>query len=175
MQLLLKRSQSAGSVGRITFDLWARIELSSEERELLTKYRAHNAILSEGDAQRDLTRAAKYGAGLGLLVAILAYPILGTGPGMSLSLGILAFAVLTYGIYQQIREEIRISDILSGRRFACRSVLALMAKERIVTTMAIEFRHFLEAMKTWGGAEAIDIEPEEKPTVRVLEPRHAAA
>jgi hypothetical protein len=133
------------------------------------------AILSEGNPQRDLIRAAKYGAGLGLLIAILAYPVLGVGPGTSLLLGVLAFVGATYVIYQQIREEIRVSDILTGRSFACRSVITLIEKERTITEMAVVFRHLLEAMKTWGEAEAIAIEPEQKPTVQVLEPRHAAA
>ncbi len=42
--------------------------------------------------------------------------------------------------------------------------------------MAVVFRRFLEAMKTWGGAEVINIEPERDPTVRrIEEPARAAA
>ena len=174
MQLLLKRSQSSDP-GRVRFDLWAQFEVSDDEKALLDKYRARDAILSEGDAKRDLIRAAKYAAILAVLILFLAPAFLGTTLSTAFGLGVLAFAVGTYGIYQQIREEIRVSDILTGRSFACRSVLTLMEKERTITEMAVVFRQFLEAMKNWGGAEAIAIEPEHKPTMRVLEPRHAAA
>ena len=39
MQLLLKRSQSEGSLGRITFDLWAKSEVTEEEQALLKRSR----------------------------------------------------------------------------------------------------------------------------------------
>ena len=175
MQLLLKRAQYSDGLGFVRFKLWAKFELTGEEDELLTRYHARKAVLSEGDPQRDLIRSAKYAAGLALLAFVLLYAVQGTGLGRSLLIGLAAFAELTYCIYQQIREEIRVSDIIAGRHFACRSVLTLIEKERTVTEMAVVFRQFLEAMKTWGGAEAIDIEPAHKPTVRVLEPRHAAA
>ncbi len=56
MQLLVKRGQSAGALGRITFDLWAKFEVTEEEQALLAKYNARNAILSEGNPWRDLRR-----------------------------------------------------------------------------------------------------------------------
>src|SRR5215210_7098502 len=102
MQLLLKRNQTSGSLSRVTFDLWARFELTDDEDALINRYHVRKAILSEGNPQRDLIRAAKYGAGLGLLIAVLAYPVLGVGPGTSLLLGVLAFVGATFVIYQQI-------------------------------------------------------------------------
>ncbi len=159
MQLLLRRSQKEGALG-IKFDLWAKFEVTEEEQELLSKYRVHHAILSEGDPPHDLKRAAKYAAGLGLLVYLLAFIFLARG---ALLLGVLAFAAATYFIYQQMREEIRVSDILDGRTFACRSVVTLMQKEATVSEMAVVFRRFLEAMKTWGGAEVMTCAPELAP------------
>jgi len=52
--------------------------------------------------------------------------------------------VLSFVIYQQIREQILVSDILAGRSFACHSVLTLMEKEKTVTERAVVFRRFLE-------------------------------
>ncbi len=56
MQLLVKRGQSDGTLGRVTFDLWAKFEVTEEEQALLAKYNARNAILSEGNPWRDLRR-----------------------------------------------------------------------------------------------------------------------
>jgi hypothetical protein len=173
MQLLLKRSQKAGVGGRIKFDLWAKFELTAEEQALIDKYQVRNAILDEGNTRRDLIRAFKYAIGVGILALIL---LDGVGVSLSPGLMVLGFAALTYAIYQQIREQIRVSDILTGRTFTCRSVLTLMEKERTITQMAVVFRQFLEAMKTWGGAEVINIEPALAPTVRVIEePARAAS
>jgi phage shock protein PspC (stress-responsive transcriptional regulator) len=184
MQLLLTRNQTS-LFGYVKFHLWAKIELSREEKELITNYRVSKAILSDGDWQRDLLLSFKYAAVLGVVAAIASYfdwiPIASQlgfrfiGLGGAAITGLITFAVATYVIYNQIREEIRISDILDGRLFRCRSVLTLIAKERILTVMAHDFREFLEAMKTWGGSEVIPIEPGQKPTLRVIEPRHAAA
>jgi hypothetical protein len=173
MQLLLKRSQKEDVLKRIKFDLWAKFELTAEEQALIDKYQVSNAILDEGSTRRDVMRALKYAAGLGLLALLLMGVMrVSLGPGLM----VLGFAALTYAIYQQIREQIRVSDILTGRTFVCRSVVTLMGKERTLTEMAVVFRRFLEAMKTWGGAEIIDIEPERPPTVRVVEaPAHAAS
>jgi hypothetical protein len=174
MQLLLQRSQSEGTLGRIKFALWAKFELAADEQALIDKYRASNAILSEGDRIRDLKRAALYGAGLAILGALL-FRALGLGLPQAVLLGLLAFAAAACGIYQQIREEIRVSDILAGRSFSCRSVVTLMEKEKTVTDMAVVFRRFLEAMKDWGGKEIIDIAPDQEPVLRTIEPPHAAA
>ena len=173
MQLLLKRNQSAGAMSRPTFKLWAQFELTEEEQALIDRYRVHRAVLSEGDPERDLTTSAKRAAVLAVMVTIVA--VTQVSPYEALTWGLAAFAAGTYLIYQQIREEIRVSDLLTGRSFSCRSVMTLIEKERTVTDMAVVFRQFLEAMKTWGGAEVVQIEPREKPTVRVVEPRHAAA
>ncbi len=56
MQLLVKRGQSEGALGQVTFDLWAKFEVTEEEQTLLAKYNARNAILSEGNPWRDLRR-----------------------------------------------------------------------------------------------------------------------
>jgi hypothetical protein len=181
MQLLLKRSQYDTGAGRINFTLWAKFQLTKEEEELVVHYRVRMAVLSPGDPRRDLNRAMKYAALPALLVPILLsflQPFLGFGMASittSLSAGIIAFIVLTYLIYQQIREEIRVDDILAGRSFKCKSVLTLIEKERTITEMAVIFRHLLEAMKTWGGTEALEIELAQKHALRLLEPKHAAA
>ncbi len=78
-------------------------------------------------------------------------------------------------LYHQFREEVRVSDILDGRHFFCRSVVKLMAKEQEVAEMAHAFRHLLEAMKNWGGREIIELEPYKEPALRMIEPPQGEA
>lgn len=165
MQLLLKRSQSPGPLGRIKFDLWAKFELSPEEQALIDRYKVSGAVLSEGNTIRDLKRAGVYGALVGLLV----------GAFVSFAAAPLAFAVATFAIYHKIRERITVKDILAGRLFACSSVITLLEKEDTISNMAGQFRRFLDVMKNWGGKEVIDIEPNQAPVLRLIEPPDAAA
>ncbi len=71
MQLLVKRGQSDGALGRVTFDLWAKFEVTEEEQALLAKYNARNAILSEGNPWRDLRRGLLLGAAAGFVAYLL--------------------------------------------------------------------------------------------------------
>jgi hypothetical protein len=174
MELLFRRGQSDDSWRRPKFDLWAKFEITPVEEDLILKYRVRNAILSEGDMRRDLFRALRYAA-LATAAVVLFAMITGMFPSVVLGLGILAYPVSTFIIYHQIREEIRVSDILDGRPFACRSVVTLMEKEETVKRMAVAFRHLLEALKNWGGSEIVEITPERPPTLKLVEPRDAAA
>lgn len=50
MKLIIKRSQDTGFMGGTSFILEARAELSSEEKALIDKYKAHKEVLySVGD------------------------------------------------------------------------------------------------------------------------------
>lgn len=189
MQLLIQRGQRASRLeplGRPVFKLWAKFELEKEEDALIQKYKVRQAVLTEGDMRLELLRAGRYSllvrrelriAGMYGLVAGMAAGVFffpdDFMPGVGL--GFLIFIVSTYLIYQNIREQVRVSDILDGRFFTCRSVVTLMAKEQEIAEMAHAFRHLLEAMKNWGGKELIELKPYQAPAMRVIEPPQAAA
>jgi hypothetical protein len=40
----------------------------------------------------------------------------------------------------------------------------------MITVLAVIFRHYLEAMKTWGGREIVDIDADALPRLRLIEP-----
>ncbi len=82
---------------------------------------------------------------------------------------LLQFLVLTYGIYEQIREKISVGDVLDGRYFKCRSVVMLAGKEQLMNNLSVIFCRFLEAMKTWGGQEIIQLDPYNLPEIRIVE------
>lgn len=162
MQLLIQRGQ------RIIifpfFDLWAKFELNNEEDALIAKYRVRKFILVQGKPLQRL-----FAAILGIIVAgvlaVIAQIYLG-----ALLITILVFVGGAILLYHQFREQVRVSDILDGRHFICRSVVKLILKEQEVAEMAHAFRHLLEAMKNWGGREIIELEPYKQPALRMLEP-----
>ncbi len=183
MRLFFQRRQKKTLRGFYRFRLWARFDLAHEEQELVRKYRVEDTILSEGDPPRDLKRAAWRAGPIALLVALLVYGyspfslggvvIWGVTPAVLA--GLVSFVVLAWLIYHQIREEIRVRDILTGRVFTCRSVLRLVEKEELLIVMAAKFRYFLETMKTWDTEEMVLIEPPPKPGLRLDLPQRAAA
>src|SRR5215212_3881206 len=174
MELLFRRGQSPAATGTIKFDLWAKFDVTEEESALINKYSVRNAILSEGNTRRDAFRALRYGVLLTIAVTVVT-SALRFNAGLVFLAGLISLTVGSYLIYQQIREQILVSDILEGREFVCRSVVTLIEKEELLKRMALSFRHLLEAMRTWGGTQVIEITPERAPTLKLVEPSDAAA
>jgi hypothetical protein len=146
------------------FDLWAKFELNLEEETLIAKYQVRKHILVEGKSLQRW-KAAIFGIIIAGVIAAIVHNFFGV---QLITLSV--FVLGAYFLYHQFREEVRVSDILDGRHFACRSVVKLMLKEQEVAEMAHAFRHLLEAMKNWGGREIIELEPYKEPTLRMLEP-----
>jgi hypothetical protein len=170
MQLLIQRGQR-DSIMSPVFHLWAKFELKDEELALLDKYKMNKAIITEGNTRRDVIKSAIYGAILAMVAYLLISIFADNASGLILVFGI---PILTYLIYNRIRERIKVNDIINGRSFSCHSISTLMEKEQAITKTAVMFREFLEAMKTWGGKEVIEIEPDTQPKLRVIEQPHAA-
>jgi hypothetical protein len=163
MQLMIQRGQRMIVIFPV-FKLWAKFELNSEEEALIAKYRVRKYILVEGKYWQRFRAAL-----LGIIVAgLFAAVVQHTIDIQQFSLAV--WAICSYLLYHQFREEIRVSDILDGRHFTCRSIVKLMLKEQEVAEMAHAFRHLLEAMKNWGGREIIELEPYKQPILRLLEP-----
>jgi hypothetical protein len=173
MQLLLSRKQSPHWTGGMQFSLWARFKLTAEEDALIRKYQVRNAIVSLGNTRRDIRLAALYALPVPLLVFLIFSNVYGFGGVWFITLVLYGAAV--WAIYNQIREQIKISDIIEGRDFACRSVLLLLEKEEMLLDMAVRFRRFLEYMKTWGGREAVPIELIGTRGTQMIERRDEAA
>ena len=155
MQLLLSRKQSQGFSGP-KFQLWAKFELTEEEEALINHYKVRDAVVTPGNTRRDIRIAALCALPIGLICLVRfvsVYRLAG-----SLLLAMLCFGIAMSFIYNQIRERIKIADIIAGRSFSCRSVVTLLEKEEMLVDMAVQFRRFLEYMKTWGGREVIPIE-----------------
>jgi hypothetical protein len=170
MTLLFKRNQKMVLMGRIKFQLWAKFDLTPEEKSLLDKYQADNAVVSFGDpktALRNWRIALIAGAILGILIGFIYLAVIGMSGSLPFTL--IAMGACIYLIHHQIREVIFVSDIISGRHFTCDSVMTLIEKENLLFDTAGKFVRFLEEMKNWGGAAIITVEPDKAPKVDFVE------
>jgi hypothetical protein len=187
MDLLLQRSQKE-RVRRMRFELWAKFELNRNEKLLMNKYQPESALLSEDDPAsraRKWLRSVITGGVLAVVVCLVIFylnisrPSLGGlnpllfiepigSPLTWMGMLLLGWFVFTSLVYQHLREDIIVDDVLRGRRFRCKSIVILLEKEDLLKKRAQEFLQFLEAMKTWGGMDIITIKPGEEPTVKSM-------
>jgi hypothetical protein len=63
-------------------------------------------------------------------------------------------------IFMQIREEVRVSDLLNGRNFGARSLVQLLVKEQSIRKMSGVFAIVIEQARTWHEPEVIPVEPQ---------------
>lgn len=71
MNILFKRQQTSGQVGRVTFKLWSQIELDENEKAILKRYRFDEALLVDA-IQPNLLRNSGIA---GLVAGVFAYII----------------------------------------------------------------------------------------------------
>lgn len=155
MNLLLKREQSTGTAGRVTFRLWAKTELDNEETAIVGRYRFDHAKVID-IPQPGLLRTAIL-VGLGALLACL-FLLSGLGWQWSFMLGILAGSVGGYLYYDQNRQSVMFRDLMHGRHFACDSVVDLARKEAWLGTVASFLRQVMVSAQHWDGTETLPIE-----------------
>jgi hypothetical protein len=171
MQLLLHPSTTPGLTGNFRYKLWVKFEVTPEERSLITKYAVNRTILWRGRTLRDFVRAVLWGTLPALIISAVIVADLerNTWPGLPIVIPIVVWSALIYLIYHQIREEVRVSDVLVGRFFKSPSVISLYERERMITKAAMVFERLLERLTTWEQPEIITLEPQRLPIRRVLE------
>lgn len=165
MDILFKRKQSSTPRGKVSFQLWAKTEVTEEESELIGKYSMHDAVLIHVFEPHLLRRAVL----VGLLGAILSWFIvigwLLRAVGLYLPFPISLVLALTLGgllglvYHNNHRETIMVKDLLYGRFFNCKSVIELARKEAYLQNVASYFRQVIESAKHWGGQQSIPVEP----------------
>lgn len=162
MDLLFKREQTIGSLTRVDFKLWGKVELDEEEQALVARYDFDKAMLIEV-LQPDLLRKSVY---VGIAATIgSAVVLIGLGGlGFLLSLAVGIFAGWWYA--NEKRETIYVRDLLHGRHFKCDSVVELARKEAWLTTIVSYLRQVMVSAKYWDGTERHVIEPLPKDEAR---------
>jgi hypothetical protein len=177
MQLLFKRSLKTGAVNvnSMRFVLWVKFDIDADESRLIHKYRAEDAYLTIEQSRRDFYRAMIISFFVAAFLGSIITSITNIGMLGSLLYFICIFVASTWLIYEQLREAIRISDLLTGRNFKSRSLALLMRRERRMVGYAVAFTKLLEAMRTWEGTEIIQIGPEHEPALRLVTDTYAPA
>src|SRR3954464_1138307 len=110
----------------------ASFELTDEERMLVRKYDMEKGYLTIEGSWRDFRRALLYAF---LPALIIAY-ILGAGFARYFFVLFVSYAIITWVIFEQIRDAIKIGDILNGREFKHRSAILMIRRERRITGYA---------------------------------------
>ena len=152
MDLLLKREQTQNWRGKIVFHLWAKAEVSADEKALLVRYRMNKACLIAADDTEHFRGAIMVG-----LVAFLVGGFIGAF-GTDEILGGLFFGIIAgfgtgYWWLNEKRETIWMRDLLHSRRFKCASIIELAKKEAALENTCAALRQVIETAKHWDGVE----------------------
>jgi hypothetical protein len=173
MRLLLRRRVQENKLlgKRIEFVLWARFELSDEERALVRKYDMERGYLTIEGSWRDFRRASLYAV---LPALVLSYLF---GAGFALYFLVLfgSYAIIAWIIYEQIREAIKMIDIINGRDFKSRSAILMIRRERRMIGYAAAFIHLLEMLKKGEGTDIVEIGEEHEGALRLVTDTYAPA
>jgi F420-0:gamma-glutamyl ligase-like protein len=127
MKLLLRRDQKSGmlGIGKISFTLDVRAELSEDEKASIKKYKLADTVLYEKMKTLD--------AGSGLL-------------GMASRLA-----------NKMLNLTIAVSDLADGKKVEVKDIVEMLAVEEQIKEAAHTFVAVLNAAKTFGGEEIIEI------------------
>src|SRR3954451_15544866 len=118
------------------FKINARMTLDGDEVSLLTKYSLRQVTLTPGNSARDRRKSAWYAAPVVLLLGLWLYYATPLSMPATILVAILVFLLLWFSIYQQIREAVRVGDLLDGRDFKARSLIQLLYKEHMIRKMS---------------------------------------
>jgi hypothetical protein len=125
MKLLLRREQHAGLLGKISFSLTVRAELTEEEKSSINRYKLGDTVLYEKSKIVD--------PGSGLL------------------------GVASRLAHKAMNVSVSVRDLAGGRRIDCKDVVEMLAIEEQIRVAAHTFRSVLEAARTFGGEEVVEI------------------
>jgi hypothetical protein len=127
MQLLLHPSTTPRLTGNFRYRLWVKFEVTPEERSLIIKYAVQRTILWRGRVIRDFARAVLWGTIPALIISgfLDSHLERGAWPGLIIVIPLIVWNFIVWVIYHQIREEVRVADVLAGRFFSSPSVIAL--------------------------------------------------
>ena len=166
MELLFKRAQTPGRIGRVKFKLYAKVELDEGEQAIVKRYRFDQAVLIEA-LQPGLLRSA---LAIGFVVFVVVGSFLFTMMDLvgAVPLGVIAGAAATWWYVNEKRETIFVRDLIHGRHFYCGSVIDLAKKEAWLSGLVYFLRQVMESAKHWDGTESIPVEALPKDEARLL-------
>lgn len=157
MNLLFQREQTPGKIGRVYFKLWGKLELSEDEKAIVSRYKFDQSVLIEAIQPNLVRNAALIGIFVFFIVGAILSGAFGSGAGAAL--GSLAGGASGYWFFNDKRETIYVKDLLHGRHFICTSVVELARKEVWLETVSGFLRQVMESATHWDGVASHAIEP----------------
>ena len=156
MELLFRREQTAGQLGRVNFKLWGKIELDEDEQAIVKRYKFDEAVLIEA-IQPSLLRKTVL-IGVAVFVVVFALLALNWSTNLGLIVALIAGGGAGYWYFHQKRETIYVRDLMHGRNFTCPSVVELARKEAWLAYVVSFLRQVMESAKHWDGTERHAVE-----------------
>lgn len=166
MELLFKREQTSGSVGKVKFKLWGKVKLDEDEQAIVKRYRFDDAILIAA-IQPNLIRTCLYIA-VGVFVLTFGFLMTQAGATFAFFLAAIVSCGVTYWYFNEKRETIYVKDLIHGRYFSCNSVVELAQKEAWLEVVTSFLRQVMESAKHWDGTETHTINPLPKDEARQI-------
>ncbi|MDJ0977263.1 MAG: hypothetical protein QNI87_01875 [Erythrobacter sp.] len=157
MKVLLKREQRPGFFGKVTFKLWAMLEVNEDERTLIERYDIDKSVVLIGDDTGLWRVGASFGLGIAIVTFLALFFLLDFGWQPAGAVALLVFIVATYWCINELRQTIFMKDLLHGRSFNCFSIVELAKKEAVLEYMCQALRQVVESAKHWDGVEHRDV------------------
>ncbi len=149
MQLLLDREQISSALfslvplrigSGVTFVLHATLELDAEEQALIQKFNFTKSPLVVSDPIEDLLKSFRPALFVGIVAFLFIWIV--ASFGKALGVGLLVVFVMTIVYFKTLREQIIVSELLSGgRKFRCDSIVALIHKEAYLCPSPLKLGH----------------------------------
>ena len=164
MDILFQRSQK--NSGKY-FNLRAKVELDKEEQGLVRRYKFDQTVLVHVIQPGLMRRALTLAAILFFLIYSFFFFGLHYQMGIYIRISSLMNILLALGgsilisaiYYDNQRETIYVKDLIYGRHFKCRSVVALAQKEAYLQSICAYLRQVIESAKHWDGDEKFEVLP----------------
>jgi len=155
MKILMRRAQSPGRFFRVSFKLWAKLELEEDEQKIINRYDFDQSVLIFIYQEYRFTKAFA----CGLLASIFLFFFIGANFGRDIAtlVSLVSLIAITWFLMDYWRETVYVKDLLHGRNFRCNSIERLVSKEYFLKHASGYLRQVMETAKHWGGTQADDI------------------
>jgi hypothetical protein len=180
MRLLLKRHTAPNRFyrWRLDFIVWAQFELTAEEKAIARRFDMEKGYLTVEGSGSDLRRAFLFAIVPAAVANAIIIAMFGLTAFLALLALLLCYAGITWLIYEQIREAIKMNDIFDGRYFKNRSAMLMLRRERRIIGYALAFQKLLELLRE--QAEKLETvielgEEEHAPALRLVTDTYAPA
>ena len=132
MELIIKKNQADKMLGGVKFEINIKVNLTTEEKEIIDKYKAGKMILHQRREKSFNEAASKAQGGI--------------------------VKILGANILDKIFNNITIASLIEGISFKCDNISQLLDHEIQIKEVCRGFYEYLQTMKNFGGEEKIQID-----------------